>query len=130
MPTMRERNAGPPKRLVIRIAIAAGFILAAYLTAAHFSARERGRSDAAQTLIEALQNDRADIALRDGVAALHDFNASPDLSRAVWAALMAGGGKHGPNAMRKWSFAYVPNDPQFRLMFSKDGRFLAAIDGN
>jgi hypothetical protein len=32
--------------------------------------------------------------------------------------------------MIKWAFAYKPSDPAFRLMFSKDSRFVAALDGN
>lgn len=130
MPTMSERRAGPPRRMIIRIAVAAAFIFAAYLTVTQFEARGRARELAARDAIASIQHGRADAALRTGVEAREAVGDSRDLSRAVWGALMAGGGREGAKALLKRSFAYAPQDPHFQLMFSNDSRFLAAIDGN
>jgi hypothetical protein len=128
MSSLNSRRAGPPKRMVVRIAIAVAFVMAVALYAAHVEGQKSARAAAASHALSLVTKAPAK-ALAEAVAAREDYGAAPDIARATWAALMAGGGQHGTAAMRKWTFAYTPRDPGFRLMFSKDSRFLAALDG-
>jgi hypothetical protein len=129
MPTIRELNAAPPKRMIVRIAVAVGFVLAIYLYVAHIEARDRDRLETANHVLQMVSHGRAREALRQAVDAQRSFGDEPILSRATWAALMAGGGRHGSKALLRRTIRYTPVSPDFRLEFSKDGRFLAAIDG-
>lgn len=130
MPTIREMSAAPPKRLIVRIAIAVALVLAAYLYAMHVSAREAARRDAAEKADLYLQYRRPAAALSTAFTAQNQFGTSAELTRALWASLMAGGGHHGTKALLRRTFVYAPQDPRFSLMFSADSRFLAALDGN
>ncbi|HEX2590318.1 MAG TPA: hypothetical protein VHL34_02430 [Rhizomicrobium sp.] len=129
MPSIREMSAAPPKRLIARIAVGVGFVLVVGLYAAHVEAQKTARIAAAAHAL-ALTSSEPAKALVEATAAQDAYGKAPDIARATWAALMAGGGRHGSAAMIKWTLAYKPSDPAFRLMFSKDSRFLAALDGN
>lgn len=130
MPTIREMSAAPPRRLIVRIAIAIALVLAVYLYAMHVTARDAARHDAAEKSLSVLQYGRPIAALSTAFDAERDFGPSPELTRALWASLMAGGGRHGTSALLRRAFVYEPKNPKFSLMFSTDSRFLAAIDGN
>lgn len=130
MPSIRERSVAPPRRLIVRIAIAIGFVIAIYLYAAHVTARDKGREESASHSLSLLGKGNARQALAETVAAERRYGASPALARAMWAALMANGGKHGRTALLRRTFSFAPHEPHFSLMFSKDSRFLAAMDGS
>jgi hypothetical protein len=131
MPSIRERSVGPPKRLIVRIAIAIGFVTAIYLYAAHMTQRDKVREESAGHILSLLlEKGNARQALAEAVSAERNYGNSSTLARAMWAAVMAGGGKHGRVALLRRTFAFTPHDPRFSLMFSRDSRFLAAMDGN
>jgi hypothetical protein len=129
MPSIRERSA-PRSRLMIRIAVAMGFIFAAYLYVAHVEARDAARTASAAHALALVRANKASEALAETVSAERNLGSSPELSRALWASLMAGGGRHGQKALLRRALAFTPSDPSFSLMFSKDDRFLAALDGD
>jgi hypothetical protein len=130
MPSIRDRSAAPPKRLIVRIAIAISFVMAIYVYAAHVTARDKAREESAGHILSLLARGGAREALMEATSAERGYGSSPKLARATWAALMAGGGKHGRAALLRRTFTFTPRDPRFSLMFSKDSRFLAALDGS
>jgi hypothetical protein len=66
-------------------------------------------------------------ALNDGVAAEQKLGASPGLTLALWASLMAD--DRTRSTVLRRSFVYRVQDPKAQLVFSGDSRFLAVIDG-
>ncbi len=123
-------NAGPPRRLVVRIAAGIAFVLAVYLYVLHVEGRDRSQAEAAKHALALLNAGKPARALADAVEAQLTFGDTPEIARATWAALMSDGGRHGSAALLRRTFSYTPNDAaDFSLAFSSDGRFLAAIDG-
>src|SRR6478752_6493315 len=93
MPSIRERSTAPPKRLIVRIAIAIGFVMSIYLYASHVIARHKVREESADHILSLLQKGDASQGLAEAVSAQRGYGNSPALARATWAALMAGGGR-------------------------------------
>jgi hypothetical protein len=127
-------NAGPPKRLIVRIAVAVAFVLTIVLYLAHIQARDQQRAEAARTVYAELNRGQTSSALTKAADALQSLGETPELKRAAWTSLMAG--RRGSRALLRRSFPHRPKfkwipgepDPSW-LSFSNDGRFLAAIDG-
>src|SRR5262249_2150238 len=132
MPTIREMNARPPKRMIVRVVVGVAFVVAVALYVLHVQSRDRAREAAVAQIYAALASGHAEQALARANDALETLGETPDLTRAAWSALMAGGGKHGRKALLRDSFPYKGLESllTFQLAFSNDGRFVAAIDGS
>jgi hypothetical protein len=132
MPTIREMNAGPPKRLIVRIAVAVAFVLAIYLYVSHVEARDSARLEAANRVLATINKGKpvpgARRSRRSTAIAWH-------LPRTV-ARHMGGldGGRRQawqPRPVATHTSVQVrgPLELTSQLSFSNDGRFVAAIDG-
>jgi len=124
------RSTQPRSNLVIRVSLAIAFVTAIALYLAYVQGHEKARADAAGQALVLLQKGKAHEALTSAFDAQQRFGDSRALSRSLWAAMMARGGRHGRYALLRRTLAYHPQTPGLRLEFSRDSRFLAAIDGN